>query len=99
MLAAVLLTYVMLFVDAAASDSRRAHPTTPPGVAALLEVGAPAAGRARRRASRPGSCSPRAKEGLTLGMRAWLKEHGDEIDPRDTFFVNVTPSATATCTT
>ena len=22
-------------------------------------------------------------------MRAWLKEHGDEFDPRDTFFVNV----------
>ena len=87
-LAAVLLTYVMLFVDAAISDVSPGASTNASGVAALLEVGR------RLQESAPRSVEtwlvfPAAKEGLTLGMRAWLKEHGDEFDPRDTFFVNV----------
>ena len=87
-LAAVLLTYLMLFVDAAVSDMSPGASTNASGVAALLEVG-------RRLQEQPLEgvetwlVFPAAKEGLTLGMRAWLKEHGDEIDPRDTFFVNV----------
>jgi aminopeptidase-like protein len=32
---------------------------------------------------------PAAKEGLALGMRAWLREHGEDLDERSTFFVNV----------
>jgi hypothetical protein len=87
-LAAVLLTYVMLFIDAAISDVSPGASTNASGVAALLEVGR----RLQERAPRSVETwlvFPAAKEGLTLGMRAWLKEHGDEFDPRDTFFVNV----------
>ena len=87
-LAAVLLTYLMLFLDAAISDVSPGAATNASGVAALIEVGR----RLQERA--PDNIEtwivfPAAKEGLALGMRAWLKEHGDEIDPRDTFFVNV----------
>jgi hypothetical protein len=87
-LAAIMLTYLMLFVDAAISDPSPGASTNASGVAALVEVG-------RRLEERPpGNIEtwlvfPAAKHGLALGMRAWLKEHGDEIDPRDTFFVNV----------
>ena len=87
-LAAVLLTYVMLFFDAAISDVSPGASTNASGVAALLEVGR----RLQERAPQgieTWLVFPAAKEGLALGMRAWLKEHGDEIDPRDTFFVNV----------
>ncbi|HZO58337.1 MAG TPA: M28 family peptidase [Solirubrobacterales bacterium] len=88
LLAAVLLTYLMLFVDAAISDPSPGASTNAAGVAALIEVGR------RLQESAPRGVEtwlvfPAAKEGLALGMRAWLKEHGDEIDPRDTFFVNV----------
>jgi Iap family predicted aminopeptidase len=87
-LAAVLLTYLMLFVDAAISDVSPAASTNASGVAALLEVGR------RLQQSPPQGIEtwlvfPAAKEGLSLGMRAWLRAHRDEIDPRDTFFVNV----------
>jgi hypothetical protein len=87
-LAAVLLTYVMLFVDAAISDPSPGGATNAAGVAALIEVGR------RLQESAPHGIEtwlvfPAAKEGLALGMRAWLREHGDEVDPRDTFFVNV----------
>jgi Iap family predicted aminopeptidase len=84
----VLLTYVMLFVDAAISDPSPGASTNASGVAALVEIG-------RRLQERAPSgietwlVFPAAKEGLALGMRAWLREHGDELDPRDTFFVNV----------
>ena len=87
-LAAVLLTYVMLFVDAAISDVSPGASTNASGVAALLEVGRRLQERAPR-SIETWLVFPGAKEGLALGMRAWLKEHGDEIDPRDTFFVNV----------
>jgi hypothetical protein len=87
-LAAVLLTYLMLFVDAAISDVSPAASTNASGVAALLEIGR------RLHESAPQGIEtwlvfPAAKEGLSLGMRAWLREHRNEIDPRDTFFVNV----------
>ena len=87
-LAAVLLTYLMLFIDAAISDMSPGASTNASGVAALLELGR------RLQEDVPANIEtwlvfPAAKEGLALGMRAWLKEHGDEIDPRDTFFVNV----------
>ncbi len=87
-LAAVLLTYVMLFVDASFSDMSPGASTNASGVAALLAVGR----RLQERAPlgiETWLVFPAAKEGLALGMRAWLREHGDEIDPRDTFFVNV----------
>ena len=32
---------------------------------------------------------PGAKEGITLGMREWMRAHQDELDPRRTFFINV----------
>ncbi len=87
-LAAILLTYVMLFVDAAVSDVSPAASTNASGVAALLEVGR----RLQEQAPRgieTWLVFPGAKEALSQGMRAWLREHEDEIDPRDTFFVNV----------
>jgi peptidase M28-like protein len=87
-LAAVLLTYVMLFVDAAISDPSPGASTNASGVVALIEIGR----RLQERAPRgieTWLVFPAAKEGLALGMRAWLREHGDELDPRDTFFVNV----------
>ncbi len=87
-LAAVLLTYVMLFVDAAISDPSPGASTNASGVAALIEIGR----RLQERAPRgieTWLVFPAAKEGLALGMRAWLREHGDQFDPRDTFFVNV----------
>ena len=87
-LSVVLLTYLMLFVDAAISDPSPGASTNASGVATLIEVG--------RRLQRDAPADveiwlvfPAAKEGLNLGMRAWMREHGDEIDPRDTFFVNV----------
>ena len=87
-LAAVLLTYVMLFVDAAISDVSPGASTNASGVSALIEVGRRLQERAPENIE-TWIVFPAAKEGLSLGMRAWLKEHGDEIDPRDTFFVNV----------
>jgi hypothetical protein len=87
-LAAVLLTYLMLFVDAAISDASPGASTNASGVAALLEV----ARRLQERAPQgieTWLVFTAAKEGLTLGMRAWMREHADELDPRDTFFVNV----------
>src|SRR6185503_19860439 len=87
-LAAVLLTYVMLFVDAAISDPSPGASTNASGVAALIEIGR----RLQERAPHgieTWLVFPAAKEGLVLGMRAWLREHGDELEPRDTFFVNV----------
>jgi hypothetical protein len=88
LLAAVLLTYLMLFIDAAASDPSPGASTNASGVAALIETGR------RLQEEAPKNIEtwlvfPAAKEGFTLGMRAWFKEHGDRIDPRDTFFVNV----------
>ncbi len=87
-LTAILLTYVMLFADAAISDVSPAASTNASGVATLLEVGR------RLQEQAPSGIEtwlvfPGAKEALSQGMRAWLREHGDEIDPRDTFFVNV----------
>jgi peptidase M28-like protein len=87
-LSVVLLTYLMLFVDAAVSDPSPGASTNASGVATLIEVG--------RRLQREAPADietwlvfPSAKESLSLGMRTWMREHGDEIDPRDTFFVNV----------
>jgi aminopeptidase-like protein len=87
-LSAILLTYVMLFIDAAISDPSPGASTNASGVAALIEIGR------RLQESAPRGIEtwlvfPAAKEGLALGMRAWLREHGDRFDPRDTFFVNV----------
>jgi Zn-dependent M28 family amino/carboxypeptidase len=58
------------------------------GVAAALEV-------ARRLDERPPRhldvwvVFPGANEGLMLGMRQWMRDHSDELDPRRMFFVNV----------
>jgi hypothetical protein len=87
-LAAILLTFVMLFVDVAISDVSPAASTNASGVAAVLEVGRRLQDRAPR-GIETWLVFPGAKEALSQGMRAWLREHGDEVDPRDTFFVNV----------
>ena len=87
-LAAILLTFVMLFVDVAISDVSPASSTNASGVATLLEVGR----RLQEQAPRgieTWLVFPGAREALSQGMRAWLREHADEIDPRDTYFVNV----------
>jgi hypothetical protein len=87
-IAVVLLTYVMLLIDAAISDVSPGASSNASGVAVVLEVGR----RLQERAPRgieTWVVFTAAKEGLALGMRAWLREHGDELDERSTFFVNV----------
>lgn len=84
----VLIVAVMLFVDIALSEVVPGASDNASGVAATLEL-------ARRLADRPLEHSdvwvvfPGAKEGLMLGMRQWMRDHADELDPRRMFFVNV----------
>jgi hypothetical protein len=84
----VLIVAVMLFVDIALSEVVPGASDNASGVAATLEL-------ARRLADRPPEHSdvwvvfPGAKEGLMLGMRQWMRDHGDELDPRRMFFVNI----------
>jgi hypothetical protein len=87
-IAVVLLTYVMLLIDAAISDVSPGASSNASGVAAVLDVGR----RLQRRAPRGVETwlvFTAAKEGLALGMRAWLRDHGEDLDERSTFFVNV----------
>ena len=87
-LTVVLMTYVVLFIDVAMSPASEGANANASGVAALLEVG-------RRIARDPLDAIdvwlvfPAAQEGFMLGMRQWMKEHGEELDPRRTFFVHV----------
>ena len=84
----ILMAYVVLFIDVAMSPVAEGANGNASGVATLLEVG--------RRLERQGAQAvdvwlvfPAAKEGFMLGMRAWMRAHAEDIDPRYTFFVNV----------
>jgi hypothetical protein len=85
---AVLMTAFTLFVDVALSDPVPGASCNASGIAAALELG-------RRLDGRPPAnldvslVFPGAREGLMLGMRAWLRAHADELDPRRTFFLNL----------
>ncbi len=87
-LTVVLMTYVVLFIDVAMSPASEGANANASGVATLLEVG-------RRIARDPLDAIdvwlvfPAAQEGFMLGMRQWMKERGEELDPRRTFFVHV----------
>jgi hypothetical protein len=84
----ILLVAITLFVDIALSEVVPGASDNASGVAAVLEV-------ARRLANQPPKhldlwvVFTGAKEGHMLGMRAWMRAHQDEVDPRRTFFVNV----------
>ena len=88
-LAAILLTYVMLLHRRGGLRRPRPAPPTTPPASRRCSRSAAACRSARRAAIETWLVFPGAKEALALGMRAWLREHGDELDPRDTFFVNV----------
>jgi hypothetical protein len=83
-----LITATILFIDVALSDVVPGASDNASGVAAVLET-------ARRLDSRPLEnvdlwvVLTGAEEGLMLGMRQWLRAHGDELDRRRTMFVNV----------
>jgi hypothetical protein len=83
----LLIVGVLLFVDVALSDPVPGANDNASGVAAVLEL-------ARRLTDQPPGyldvwvVLTGANEGLMLGIREWMKEHSDDIDPRRTFFVN-----------
>ncbi len=87
-IAVVLLTYVMLLIDVAISDVSPGASDNASGVATVMEVGRRLQGAAPRGVE-TWLVLTAAKEGLALGMRAWLREHREDLDPRNTFFVNV----------
>ncbi len=83
-----LMVAFTLFIDVALSEPVPGANDNASGVAAVLEVGR------RLDANPPANLNvwlvfPGAKEGITLGMRGWMRAHQDELDPRRTFFVNV----------
>jgi hypothetical protein len=84
----ILMTYVVLFIDIAMSPASEGANSNASGVATLLEVG-------RRIARDPLDAIdvwlvfPAAQEGFMLGMRQWMKEKAEDLDPRRTFFVHV----------
>jgi hypothetical protein len=83
----LLIVGVILFIDVALSEPVPGANDNASGVAAVHEL-------ARRLTTEP----PRhldvwvvftgANEGLMLGMREWMRDHREDIDPRRTFFVN-----------
>ena len=84
----VLMVAFTLFIDIALSEPVPGANDNASGVAAVLEVGQ------RLDANPPANLNvwlvfPGAKEGITLGIREWMRAHQDELDPRRTFFVNV----------
>jgi hypothetical protein len=84
----VLMVAFTLFIDVALSEPVPGANDNASGVAAVVEAGR------RLDADPPANVDvwlvfPGAKEGITLGMREWLRAHQDELDPRRTFFVNV----------
>jgi hypothetical protein len=87
-LTVILMTYVVLFIDVAMSPASEGANSNASGVATLLEVG-------RRIARDPLDAIdvwlvfPAAQEGFMLGMRQWMKERAEDLDPRRTFFVHV----------
>lgn len=84
----VLMVAFTLFIDVALSEPVPGANDNASGVGAVLEVG-------RRLDTDPPAnlnvwlVFPGAKEGITLGMREWMRAHQDELDPRRTFFINV----------
>jgi hypothetical protein len=84
----LLIVAVMLFVDIALSEVVPGASDNASGVAATLEL-------ARRLSDNPPEhldvwiVFPGAKEALMLGMRQWMRDHADDLDPRRMFFVNV----------
>jgi hypothetical protein len=84
----VLLIAILLLVDVALSEVVPGASDNASGVAAALEL-------ARRLATVSLQhidlwvVFTGAKEGLTLGMREWMRAHQDELDPRRTFFINL----------
>jgi Peptidase family M28 len=87
-LTVVLAAYVALLIDSALAGVVPGASSNASGVAALLDV-------ARRLEGMPPlhldvwAVFPAAKEGFGLGMRRWMKEHADDIDPRYTYFINI----------
>jgi Iap family predicted aminopeptidase len=87
-LAVVFLTYIVLLLDVAAAAPSPGASDNASGVAAVLEVG-------RRLTAEPPQLvetwvvSTGAGDGSTLGMRAWLAEHGGSLRGVPTYFVNV----------
>lgn len=87
-LTVILMTYVVLFIDVAMSPASDGANSNASGIATLLEVG-------RRIARDPLDAIdvwfvfPAAQEGFMLGMRQWMKEKAEDLDPRRTFFVHV----------
>lgn len=84
----LLIVAVLLFVDVALSDPVPGANDNASGVAAALEL-------ARRLTAEPPHyldvwvVVTGANEGLMLGMREWMRDHREDIDPRRTFFVNL----------
>jgi Zn-dependent M28 family amino/carboxypeptidase len=84
----ILMTYVVLFIDIAMSPVSDGANANGSGVATLLQL-------ARRLERDPLDeldvwlAFPAAQEGGMLGMRQWMKEHAEGLDPRRTFFVHV----------
>lgn len=87
-LTVVLAAYVALLLDSALAGVVPGASGNASGVAALLEV-------ARRLDQLPPFhldvwvVFTGAKEGFGLGMRQWLKEHTEDVDPRYTYFINI----------
>jgi Peptidase family M28 len=87
-LTVILMTYVVLFIDVAMSPASEGANANASGAATLLELG-------RRIARDPLDAIdvwlvfPAAQEGFMLGMGRWMKAHGEDLDPRRTFFVHV----------
>jgi hypothetical protein len=87
-LTVVLLLFVALLLDSALSEIVPGASSNASGVATLLEVG-------RRLERRPLEnvdlwiVFTGAKEGSMLGMRAWMKEHDEDIRRDHTYFLNV----------
>jgi peptidase M28-like protein len=83
-----LIAAVILFVDIALSEVVPGASDNASGVAATLEL-------ARRLSDQPPQhldvwiVFTGAKEGLMLGMRQWMRDHADDLDPRRMFFVNI----------
>jgi hypothetical protein len=84
----ILIAAVMLYVDIALSEVVPGASDNASGVAATLEL-------ARRLTEHPPQhldvwvVFTGAKESLMLGMRQWMRDHADDLDPRRMFFVNV----------
>jgi hypothetical protein len=87
-LTVVLMAYVVLFIDIAMSPVSEGANANASGVAALLEL-------SRRLVQQPPEeldvwlVFPAAEEGFMVGMRRWMRDHAEELDPRRTYFVNV----------